>query len=86
MLAGCGWRLVLDASRASPTPELPDWLRVESVGEGGLVESEGVLRDWFARHGVSAAIVRPDHYVYGTAADGETLTRELKGLAERLIS
>jgi len=86
MLAGCGWRLVLDASRASPTPELPDWLRVVSVGEGGLVESEGVLRDWFARHGVSAAIVRPDHYVYGTAADGETLTRELKGLAERLIS
>jgi 3-(3-hydroxy-phenyl)propionate hydroxylase len=61
MLAGCGWRLVLDASRASPTPELPDWLRVVSVGEGGLVESEGVLRDWFARHGVSAAIVRPDH-------------------------
>ncbi|WP_186418783.1 bifunctional 3-(3-hydroxy-phenyl)propionate/3-hydroxycinnamic acid hydroxylase [Bosea sp. CS1GBMeth4] len=33
-----------------------------------VVERDGVLADWFARHGCRAALVRPDHYVFGTAA------------------
>lgn len=31
-------------------------------------ERDGVLAGWFARHGCRAALVRPDHYVFGTAA------------------
>jgi len=83
-IAGTGWRLVLDADKSPVAPETPAWLRVVSVGRGGLVECEGVLRGWFDRHGVRAAIVRPDHYVYATA-DGEAELRVALGvLAGRL--
>jgi 3-(3-hydroxy-phenyl)propionate hydroxylase len=34
-----------------------------------LVERDGVAAAWFARHGVLAALVRPDHYVFGVATD-----------------
>lgn len=36
-------------------------------------ERDGVLADWFARHGCRGALVRPDHYVFGTAADESRL-------------
>ena len=85
-LAGHGWRLVLDAERAPPSPDTPDWIRVMRVGQGGLVEADGVLRGWFGRHGVWAALVRPDHYVYATFGEAGILTRELKGLRDRLTS
>jgi 3-(3-hydroxy-phenyl)propionate hydroxylase len=62
---GCGWRLVA----ACPLDDipLPDWL----TRVGPLDEAEGVMAAWFARYGAVAALVRPDHYVYGvaTAAD-----------------
>lgn len=83
---GCGWRLVLDAGRAAPPPETPGWLRAVSIGEGGLVEADGVLHDWFVRYGVVAAIVRPDHYVYATTVDASNLSRLIKGLADRLAA
>jgi 3-(3-hydroxy-phenyl)propionate hydroxylase len=35
----------------------------------GLAEADGVLARWFAAHGCGAALVRPDHIVYGVAAD-----------------
>lgn len=35
-----------------------------------FVERDGLVTDWFAQHGQQAALVRPDHYVFGTAADG----------------
>jgi 3-(3-hydroxy-phenyl)propionate hydroxylase len=44
-------------------------------------ETEGVVAKWFARHECVAAVVRPDHYVYGTANDGAGLARLLTGLA-----
>jgi 3-(3-hydroxy-phenyl)propionate hydroxylase len=31
-------------------------------------EANGIVAAWFARHGACAALVRPDHYVYGVAA------------------
>ena len=83
-LAGTGWRLVVDAGKAPPTLAAPDWMRVVRLGEGGLIEADGVLRDWFARHAAAAAIVRPDHYVYATSADPAALTPLFKGLADRL--
>ena len=33
-----------------------------------------------------AALVRPDHYVYATFGEAGILTRELKGLRDRLTS
>lgn len=42
--------------------------RPPAAGEA-FVESDGVLRDWFARHGVAYALVRPDNAVFGVAAD-----------------
>lgn len=42
-----------------------------------VAEREGVLAGWFARHGCHAAIVRPDHYVWGVASDNATLAAKL---------
>jgi 3-(3-hydroxy-phenyl)propionate hydroxylase len=36
-------------------------------------ERDSVLADWFAKHGCRAALVRPDHYVFGTAGDAAAL-------------
>mgnify|MGYP000255144355 CR=1 FL=1 len=44
-------------------------LRQIVLGEGGFVEQDGVVAQWFARFGAVAALVRPDHYVYGGFAD-----------------
>ena len=44
-------------------------LTVVQWGRAGFVETEGVLQRWFERHDCQAALVRPDHYVYGTAQD-----------------
>jgi 3-(3-hydroxy-phenyl)propionate hydroxylase len=49
------------------------------TGRGVLCinESDGVLARWFSRHACVAAIVRPDHYVYGVAAGAEQLDAQL---------
>lgn len=79
-LFGCGWRVVTSLPAWSLPPALS--ARVEALGAlvsvapgatGGTVECDGVLAAWFARHKCCAAIVRPDHYVYGVAATGEAL-------------
>jgi 3-(3-hydroxy-phenyl)propionate hydroxylase len=49
-------------------------------------ELEGVLARWFERHGCRAAVVRPDHYVYGAAADGPALAELLAGLQQSLTN
>lgn len=81
---GCGWRVILaPASKLDPIKVrcagLPN-LRVARLGAGALIETEGVLARWFARHGVVAAIVRPDHQVYGVADSDAALRRELDTL------
>ena len=63
--AGTGWRIVWDGRTAEPVAV--DGLRSITVGGGGLPETEGVLAAWFDRNACAAAIVRPDHYVYGVA-------------------
>ena len=83
---GCGWRLVLDRhadagllqlARAQARPGL----RVAQLGTPELAETEGVLQNWFERQGCSAALVRPDHYVYGVASDARQLATQLAALA-----
>ena len=41
--------------------------KVVQVGGKGLAEADGLVAGWLARHGAVAALVRPDHYVYGVA-------------------
>jgi 3-(3-hydroxy-phenyl)propionate hydroxylase len=50
------------------------------VTGGGVLcinEADGVLGRWFSLHACLAAIVRPDHYVYGVAAGAEQLDAQL---------
>ncbi len=62
----------------------------ENVGgqaQNGVVsvtEVEGVVASWFQRHQCVAAIVRPDHYVFGVAADGDELERQIEALSAAL--
>ena len=49
-----------------------------------LAETEGVLARWYERYNCAAAIVRPDHYVYGVAADADALEAQLAGLTTAL--
>ena len=49
-----------------------------SQGIASLAEADGVLAGWFERHACEAALVRPDHLVYGvarSAGDIESLVR-----------
>ena len=46
-------------------------------------ECDGVLAAWFGRHGCAAAVLRPDNYVYGVAADGAQLAALLVELHGR---
>ena len=53
--------------------DLPGAWHFAGAGPRALQERDGVAATWFARHGVHAAIVRPDHYVFGVAADAAHL-------------
>lgn len=97
--AGTGWRLVLDQrrapdlsddARAQITRLAMRLIRVTTAGAAGpsdldtVTEEDGVLAAWFDRHDCRAAIVRPDHYVFGVANDDDVLGEMLAGLATRL--
>jgi 3-(3-hydroxy-phenyl)propionate hydroxylase len=63
---GNGWRLVLAASVGSGVT--PSYAGVRVVPLADACEADGALADWFSRHACMAALVRPDNYVYGSAA------------------
>lgn len=67
--AGRGWRLVGDGTL--PLDGVPGLTLVDL---GRTPEAEGVVAAWMSRHGVHAAIVRPDHYTYGAATDADGLS------------
>jgi 3-(3-hydroxy-phenyl)propionate hydroxylase len=47
-------------------------------------ELDGVMARWFDTQRCSAAIVRPDHYVFAVAADERELAADLRELQARL--
>ena len=56
-------------------------------GQGSAVsvtEVDGVVANWFQRNQCSAAIVRPDHYVFGVAANRSELDRQIAALSVAL--
>ncbi|SEM48557.1 3-(3-hydroxy-phenyl)propionate hydroxylase [Bosea lupini] len=88
-VAGAGSRLVIETAWARTLTEgvlaaaRAAGLTVIALAQSGtaplaqadvtVVECDGVVRDWFSACGRAAAIVRPDHYVFGTAAEGLAL-------------
>jgi 3-(3-hydroxy-phenyl)propionate hydroxylase len=98
-LAGTSWRIVTDLRTAQLPPGLlalaerigmlisiPSDAAGFSSGPHRMQadELDGVLARWFARHGCHAAVVRPDHYVYGVADDGAGLHDLVAGLTNTL--
>jgi 3-(3-hydroxy-phenyl)propionate hydroxylase len=94
---GAGWRLVLDDGRdipLSPTVESQARelemriIRISStrgaVKNGTVAEEGGVVAQWFERHECAAAIVRPDHYVFGVSADARDIAAVMSDLSSRL--
>ena len=94
---GTGWRLVLDGgSGLAAAAAIDDQarelrMRVIRVGatqgaaaEGTVAEQDGVVARWFGRHECAAAIVRPDHYVFGVASDAPSLSAMMSDLSSRL--
>lgn len=78
---GCGWRLVHDATLECGSVA-PPRLTLVAIGSGAVREQDGVVAEWMLRHGCHAALVRPDHYVFGVAGtDAELagLVREWSG-------
>jgi 3-(3-hydroxy-phenyl)propionate hydroxylase len=63
---GTGWRLVRRDTARAIDGGVPG---LRTLCLPALNESDGVLAAWFDRHRCAAALVRPDHYVFGTAAD-----------------
>lgn len=68
---GARFRLVLDA--ACDAPELRAvaaslHMPVFALGDDGIRERDGLVRNWLAAAGARGALVRPDHYVFGTFA------------------
>jgi 3-(3-hydroxy-phenyl)propionate hydroxylase len=72
-VVGGGFRIVTNGNIAVRSKGLKV-VRI-GAGEGCLREMDGVAAAWFARHACVAALVRPDHYVYGVAADAAGLDR-----------
>jgi len=54
--------------------------RLPANGAHCLAEIDGVLENWFKTQGCDAAIVRPDHYVFGVASSDASLARQLETL------
>lgn len=94
---GIGWRLVLDGgSGLAAIPAIDEQaralgMRVIRIGtaqspetKGIVTEEDGVVARWFGRHECAAAIVRPDHYVFGVSKDLPSLSATMLELSQRL--
>jgi 3-(3-hydroxy-phenyl)propionate hydroxylase len=89
-VAGGGFRLVSNRSAGRELTEsirMLGWRMIQISERGateGLQERDGVVQAWLESHGARYALVRPDHYVFGTAMDADgalALVREASTLA-----
>ena len=55
-----------------------------ATGAGSVVDGDGTLTGWLDSIGAIAALVRPDRYVYGTAADSAGLTELARSFLAQL--
>jgi 3-(3-hydroxy-phenyl)propionate hydroxylase len=85
---GGGWRLVF-ATDAQIPGDVPAGITVVALAR--TPEADGVVARWMQAHGCCAALLRPDHYVFGTARSATETTQLLaewqqrwtQGLAQR---
>jgi 3-(3-hydroxy-phenyl)propionate hydroxylase len=54
------------------------------LGGQGFIEREAIASAWFDRYECSAAIVRPDHYVYCGLRDLSLVDQACRDLQHRL--
>lgn len=83
-LTGGGWRLfVRDAAVAGHAPGIARFV-------AGELPDAGAITRWLDANGIDAVLVRPDHYVFGTAAGSAAglieLRARLLGLPERMAA
>ena len=64
--SGYGWQLVIEEALAAPG-QAADGITVVRLGGRHLCEADAVVRDWMRLHECHAALVRPDHYTFGSA-------------------
>ncbi len=85
---GGGWRLVVSDHALALDPQLQAATGMQRVvlHSQALTEADGLLAAWFARHNVTAALVRPDHYVYATAVGSQALADLQRDLLHRLTA
>ena len=69
--AGRGFRLVTTAMPGTSLDAAMDGLggSVIALGPGGWQEADDIAAHWLGARNARFALVRPDHYVFGTAAD-----------------
>ncbi len=87
-VAGSWFRLVVRENFPVKKIKLAEAIGMKLVrigpGEGCLEEVDGILAQWFDRNGCEAALVRPDHYVYGVAASAGELDGQLEAMLSAL--
>lgn len=94
---GIGWRIILDGhklavkdvsdlSTASVSFTIAAITTDKTAAEEGTVfmEIDGILKNWFEQYNAVAILVRPDHYVFGTAADHLELNELVEDLKVQL--
>jgi hypothetical protein len=57
---------------------------LDPAAPSGVRDVDGRLTGWLAEHGVSAVLVRPDFYVFGSATGAEALPGLLDDLRAQL--
>jgi len=84
-IAGEGWRLFVDGRRGMvPAEAEVSGIPVMVLGGQGLIEREAIASAWFDLYECSAAIVRPDHYVYCGLRDLSLVDQACRDLQHRL--
>src|SRR5262249_35366401 len=81
-ITGGGFVLLMLPALSLAGEAKSDW---EAIGGRSLTigtdfSDNGALESWLKQHNATAVIVRPDFYVYGTAADAGSLARLIRQL------
>jgi 3-(3-hydroxy-phenyl)propionate hydroxylase len=84
-VAGLGWRLFWDGRFGEDYPDVAQYgIRAVALGGTHSTDAGGLSAAWFERHGCRAALVRPDHYVYGVLRDQSLAEETCRQLQIRL--